>query len=165
MAIDKHELAKSLMLGNYLQDHRGRLCIVEELVKEKIEYDVKAYAIYGAVTTLPLSPIPITEQWLKDFGFEEKERRAREVMFQKEHNRIFYIFYLNAHLDCDNANCGILGVYSPEETIELPISKNDFLKKHFPGCLHNFAWNIKYVHQLMNVWHSATGHELKLKEK
>lgn len=53
---------KELRIGNYLQDRKGKIAIVEELSKDKI----KAYS--GMVTDLPLKPIPLTEEWLDKLG-------------------------------------------------------------------------------------------------
>lgn len=59
--------AKELRIGNILIDRENRLCKVEELSKGEF----RAPAIYGGLTSLPNSPIPLTEEWLVKFGFEK----------------------------------------------------------------------------------------------
>ena len=59
----------TLQIGNLLLDLNGRICKVES-VESEIN-NCKIYAIYDPVTTLPFSPLPITEERLRDAGFVE----------------------------------------------------------------------------------------------
>lgn len=63
--------AKELRLGNYLIDKEGRLCDVVALDKnEDIDRRISASSICGAITSLPVKPIPLNEAWFKKFGFK-----------------------------------------------------------------------------------------------
>lgn len=68
--------ATELMVGNYLHDRLGNLCKVQ-----KIEHDgnIDAPTIKGAITAIPNKPIPLTEDWLKAFGFEEEINQITEI--------------------------------------------------------------------------------------
>jgi len=61
--------AKELRLGNFLQDRKGRLCIVK--IIDNNDEGFMASAVKWLVTSLPNSPIPLTEEWLFKFGFEK----------------------------------------------------------------------------------------------
>lgn len=61
--------AKELRLGNFLQDRKGRLCVVE--IIDNNDEGFMASAVKWLVTSLPNSPIPLTEEWLFKFGFEK----------------------------------------------------------------------------------------------
>jgi len=59
--------ANELRLGNYFVDSKGRLCEVEEISKHFIDCNITA--IDSAITSFPIRPIPLTEEWLLKFGF------------------------------------------------------------------------------------------------
>lgn len=59
---------KSLRLGNYCQDREGRLCMVERLSVDP--EDCRISAVHSALTSLPISPIPLNEEWLLNFGLK-----------------------------------------------------------------------------------------------
>lgn len=59
---------KDLRIGNILQDKQGRICKVEQLSTEMGQDRVEA--IKGAVTTMPISPIPLTEEIVLRLGWE-----------------------------------------------------------------------------------------------
>lgn len=66
--------ASELRLGNYVIDNRARICQVTEINNDtsEIAYGFMAWPINGeGTTTTPHKPIPLTEQWLLDFGFKE----------------------------------------------------------------------------------------------
>ena len=116
-------MKNELRLGNYLQDRNGKLAIVEELSKEGI----KAYS--GIVTGLPLSPIPLNEEWLNKFGFEKSFGD-----YWMESNSGFY-FGISSNGEL---------MYLFDEEMICPA-------------------NIKYVHQLQNLFFALTGKELELR--
>lgn len=60
--------ANELRIGNLLNDREGNLCKVFELGKNSI----LAPTINKPTTKLPNEHIPLTEEWLLKFGFENK---------------------------------------------------------------------------------------------
>lgn len=63
-----------LRIGNLIQGRKEQICRVVELYDQDETVDpdtIYAFPIdRDATTRLPFSPIPLTEQWLKRFGFE-----------------------------------------------------------------------------------------------
>ena len=58
--------ANELRIGNYLKDKENRLCKVEKLdITDKYSdlCEIDAPAIIGGLTSLPVKPIPLTEEW------------------------------------------------------------------------------------------------------
>ncbi len=106
-----------LRIGNLLQDREGIFCRVEELNKDNF----RAPAIRGPLTSLPNSPIPLTEEILLKCGFK---KNTNYTPCGKA------IFYKNGYI----IYCGV--------TIEI---------------------EIKYLHQLQNLYYCLTGEELKVK--
>jgi len=78
-----------------------------------------------------IKPIPLTEQWLLDFGFEEKTIQ--------ELNDIHYEF------DC-------MWIYLLKDFFEIELIVGD---ERF-----NLLTQFKYVHQLQNLYFALTGKEL-----
>lgn len=61
--------ANELRIGNFFMDAKDRLCSVDEISKD-IE-DCRISSIHDCITTHPIKPIPLTEEWLLKFGFDE----------------------------------------------------------------------------------------------
>jgi len=83
-------------------------------------------------------PIPLDEQWLKKFGFEH---RALRVFYIKIPNRGWH-----------------LGIKLTSNDEGIVMIKND----GFDTAILN--QDIKYAHQLQNLYHALTGEELKTTE-
>lgn len=81
-----------------------------------------------------LQPIPITEEWLLKLGFEKEEGNL-------------YSLYVDDNLDVSLWS----DTYFSNPTIELTCNGKVVCK------------NIKYIHQLQNLYFALTGQELKLK--
>ena len=82
-------------------------------------------------------PIPLTEEWLLKFGFEDGLPLAQYVLKFK----IIHPTHLHIDIEEDGVTCR---VYCPlDESIYL---------------------NIKHVHQLQNLYFALTGEELTIKE-
>lgn len=64
--MEVNTLQPQLRIGNYLQDREGNLCKVTQLG----EGTIYAPALKGAITKLPNSPIPLSEDILLKLGFE-----------------------------------------------------------------------------------------------
>jgi len=87
-----------------------------------------------------IEPIPLTEKWLIDFGFYEeasKDRLSIEAWSPGHPSQRFNIDYKEGK---------ILLISRYQED-------NDFLQMR----------NIKFIHQLQNLYFALTGKELKLK--
>lgn len=88
------------------------------------------------------TPIPLTEQWLIDFGFSNKDYDDRlYILFNQENKILFeYKFFKNGKIDCYLA-----GAINQKRVMF------DDLK-------------IKYAHQLQNLYFCLCGEELQLRE-
>lgn len=63
-------MKQELRLGNYVQDLNGTLCKVTEINEEGF----KAWPHGGGpITTLPHSPIPLTEWWMSRLGINREK--------------------------------------------------------------------------------------------
>jgi len=69
---------KQFRIGNLLGDRENRLCRVTELNSETDpdERNVIAPAIKGGLTSLPVEPIPLSEEWLLKCGFEALTKKS-----------------------------------------------------------------------------------------
>ncbi len=115
-------------------------------------------------TETAFSPIPLTEEWLLKFGFEKTEWETgvlERIVYRRTNRHTVYQFVLNEEYPETNPNCGYLGVYDPAEK-GIPAPTNDNLDNtiDLEESLVNFAWSIKYVHDLQNIWHALTKTEL-----
>jgi len=77
-------------------------------------------------------PIPLTEEWLEKFGFEEK-RKGRYVIMSK---------YIDDDTFIDWDGDGSWGLQQSDDWVTFPPT-------------------IKYIHQLQNLYFALTGEELK----
>lgn len=126
--------AQELRIGNLVQDRKGNICKVEALEKD----DIKAYA--GALTSLPLEPIPLTKEWLERFGFNYRlGNNGNLPCYKKQFNsKNITIARWKIH-DIDLVD------------YQIWIDTLDITK-------------INYVHQIQNLYFSLTGKELELKK-
>jgi len=94
--------------------------------------------IVGAMYDI-VKPIPLTEEWLERFGFEDlsKERYSN---YYKNNGKVWI---LNVTIGTENWWCG-----SPSDI--------NGKSKHLR--------NVEFVHQLQNLYFALTGQELELKE-
>lgn len=119
--------ANELRLGNYVFDGLGNLTeVTAKMIVEQHQSDI-ASCIY-------LQPIPLTEQWLIDFGFE-KVNSSSELHLKK----------------------GFFHWYSSTKSIVLEFDSG------INGDCYDFFLddNCDKVHQLQNLYFSLTGEELK----
>lgn len=86
-------------------------------------------------------PIPLTEEWLLRFGFEKHEVTLKLYYSDFKHEDRFFRFYWP-----ENGGGGSLHL-KPDDTEWYP----------------DLADNIKYVHQLQNLYFALTGNELEIK--
>ena len=123
--------ANELRCGNYYQDQNGNTEKLEtfEINFCKIEYPDG------------LQPIPLTEEWLQKFGFEN-EKNIMNLRISED----LYLIFTKSNTD------KIVFIESFEENHNGRIETTSI----FPPC--------NYVHQLQNLYFSLTGEELTLKE-
>lgn len=118
--------ANELRIGNYVFDDLGMISKVQEITD-------KGILTVGTIRHTHLTePIPLTEQWLIDFGFEENE------LFLKRHKYDMTRLY-----------------YNPNELlIRMRVVSRDSITINFE--------HIKHVHQLQNLYFCLTGNELSI---
>lgn len=144
MAIDP----RSLMLGNYVNISESsaemRYCsrhvkITQWGAKGICHWEGEALLTPGLGKTISGShhtdfdPIPITEQWLKDFGFEERS----PTLFVKRMEEKALIPWVEAAIGFQNDEW----IFAFRHTV--------------------LVKDLKHVHSLQNLMHSL-GHEIKL---
>ena len=122
--------ASELRIGNLLLDEKGRLCRVDSI---NCNY-FKAPAIKGAMTTLPNTAIELTEEWLIKLGFEPVSMMFENVPI-KQFNSTNRKFFLTKDI-------------------------GKFYLYLFNDREEELFNEIKYVHQLQNLFFALTGKEL-----
>ena len=88
--------------------------------------------------------IPLTKEWLMFFGFKTDD-------YQQE----FELDTIN--LDCEYTDKGEWVLFLKGNNIKPIESKNEYICKYYPKA------EIKYVHQLQNLYYALRGEELFLK--
>lgn len=133
--------AKDLRIGNYHYYH-----IHDELdnpkdyeVIDQIDADdLKWLSSEAGQNDEQYQPIPLTEDWLKRFGFEFKKGRISE----DSGVQLFNDFYDKGKFKLNHWDNGKLFYWDDK-----------------------FDNQIQYVHQLQNLYFALTGEELKLREE
>lgn len=137
-------LANELRIGNYVECS-DVIHYIDELRNNGAHtfclypYDSRKYNVFeGHVYYKNLNPIPLTEQWLKDFGFEKNP--DIEYITECFGTDVYYYLY---------------GEMLPYDRI---------MKFDEKWCLSNsdgdYNTNCQYVHQLQNLYFALTGKEL-----
>ena len=129
--------AKELRIGNYVNDHLGRI----QKVSETRSDSYICYLSNGTKLKYKLNttkPIPLTEEWLVKFGFEKYKDT-----FQFKIETIPY-------WSLGKEKQGCLKIY---------LTKT---KKWKVGNLANKSIDIYSVHQLQNLYFALTDKELKI---
>lgn len=122
--------ASSLRIGNLLMGSGDTPLIVTRIFNEDKVGTGKGdpYTVSGESPCL--LPIPLTEDWLLKFGFEEKPKYSHPKYWKGN-----YFCNLNGEFYTNNES------YEGE----------------------TLSTNIKYVHQLQNLYFALTGEELEIK--
>lgn len=130
--------ANELMLGNLV-------FLTKDNFKTKKVYELSSFDIYklDESNCQDIQPIPLTEKWLLDFGFEEDSCHYTDGKSLFFHDIIttpqnFYLFY-------DEENNINLSIADDETTLSEKL-------------------HLKYVHQLQNLYFALTGNPLQLVE-
>lgn len=124
---------QELRTGNLLHDRDGRLCKVDYLRLHRMGDEFKAPAILGGMTSLPNKPIPLTEEWLLKFGFS----------------------YLEYKTGLIGSRCG-----SSDIVLMCPEFMGEWQKYYCWGFDKYKFVELKYVHQLQNLYFVLCGKEL-----
>jgi hypothetical protein len=117
--------ATELRIGNYIQ------------INGDLSYATASLIIAIDELELTVKPIPLTEEWLKDFGFIDKYKSCNT-------DWSIYGFTINQQSDEDDEGSKI-----PQEQI----------------FYYQYQYDIKYVHQLQNLYFALTGKELTIKQE
>ena len=131
--------ATELRIGNYLQQSGSTLIFRARSIIAREKPAKEGYNIYderGFIRLIEeIKPIPLTEQWLIDFGFK---------------NGCMPINFWNGSISCE---------------LVLHESRKSFIATIEPieaKIYHSII--IKHVHQLQNLYHALTNTELQLKK-
>ena len=128
-----------LRIGNFIQYHFD-----DSITVDVLDYMHVYSSDCGDIPVHAVQPIPLTEQWLLDFGFEE----TIEESFIKEFDgATLIIFIINGVAEL------IYKHYSSHSENEIDTVN--------AVCL----LSVEYVHQLQNLYFALTQEELILKER
>jgi len=114
--------ATELRIGNYIK------------INGDLSYVTPNTIIALNESELSAEPIPVTEKWLKDFGFIDKYKSCNN-------DWSIYGFTINQQSDED-----VNGNKIPQEQI----------------FYYQYQYDIKYVHQLQNLYFALTEKELTI---
>lgn len=129
--------AKDLRVGNLVYLTNIGLHDQKIITFEHYDFD----HIVHKKTFFRYDPIPLTEQWLIDLGFEKQ--------LLSDNSAHYYTLELNENKYCDLSICSG--------------DKNGFIEATlFP---YEDWFRYKYVHELQNLFFSITGRELELNYK
>jgi hypothetical protein len=143
--------ASELRIGNY------HLYYIEDKFDEHKEWDevctIDAKDLVWLSSEkgkndLNYKPIPLTEKWFKKLGFRKLEKRG-----------MYGYMYAMSHFDYD---------YIIERDFEEYISHfvgieyTDSNDKRDKGKVYHFSYDLKYVHQLQNLYFALTKEELQI---
>lgn len=125
--------ANELRIGNFIE-YDGRIFQIDTISNEFPTLNTDEFGI-GVVDWNNIQPIPLTEEWLLNFGFGIDEE------------------YDNTFIDNTSLK---------NEIIRVSIDSHYFTIELFCGQVLEIP-NIKYVHQLQNLYFALTGEELTIK--
>jgi len=131
-------LASELRIGNYVNYAAEKVIVLQTSIKSRNKWDVELGYFEDSIgferMITEIQPIPLTEEWLLRFGFEKEEEQDE---------------LLNTFMFC-----------------KLNTVRVEFSDKHKQLYWHDnytsiYHKEIKYVHQLQNLYFALTGKELE----
>lgn len=140
--------ASELRVGNWVSDRGGKTLQVDRIYGNKIEYDVKGLPTHSEFSGIPLyyhplteeieycQPIPLTEEWLVNFGFEK-------------HDYDLELSYIKYNRKPSNYGCE----YKESNFWIIPNGDDDH---------YRIPIKLLFVHQLQNLYYALTNEELTL---
>ena len=154
--------ATELRIGNYVWDDYSGEMLVCAILESSAVYLQKTIKLpSGQYLIKDIEPIPLTEEWLLKFYFDKWEN---ESYTQHEnhlnyclHNAIdgtfdFKVYLSESWYGAKNTN--------PEEIIK---HTEKYWGIKIDHDILYFFYELKYVHQLQNLYFALTGEELTLK--
>ena len=147
--------ASELRIGNLILGARGyvKVSAILESGLIRIEGNSSFFGVEGSEPCL--LPIPLTEEWLVKFGFDVTESFNDGEKVDYQYELFFNIEYITErvfHYDTDEDGVTVsFGVREIWDNEDLMDSRSWIVK------------NIKYVHQLQNLYFALTGEELTIK--
>lgn len=138
-----------LRIGNFFYDHEGipLMCHGVTIANSKKEPDGRVWDdsdIRYYLGSSEAEPIPLTEKWIEEFGFELYDYLPDDDHIYRSYKKhkselIYYFITVN------------------EDSFEFSIARG--------GDHDSFILaNIKHVHQLQNLYFALTGEELQWKQ-
>lgn len=131
---------KELRIGNYVQDSEGVLGVIRLVASDLVYVNhFDGYAIIDPIFGSELNPIPLSEEWLVKFGFEELPKTTQHHADMKS-----------------NYHCPVLWLNEYTYLASNAKTPTGYL------FLNNYRIDCKYVHQLQNLYFALTGKELTI---
>ena len=127
--------ANELRIGNYL-NYQGKIIKVEGIHNRTIYHSDRQFDQVGVEKYITFEPIPLTEEWLFKFGFEK--------------DKYDYFHHIKSKI--------IIGHTTTDEFFEYEYLTG-FQNSHTEMC------ELKYVHQLQNLYYCLCGKELQINIK
>lgn len=144
--------ASELRLGNYIQVNNGSnytgIGTVATMSNTGEENDVAYYdnnGLYEYTDLRLFQPVPLTEEWLIKFGFEAYSTHVNYIELQIKSNKPSNHVVIRYGLQRDYFN-----IFNHSEC--------DFTEMQY-------LTEVKFVHQLQNLYFALTGEELTIKEE
>lgn len=133
--------ARELRLGNYVTDQFGEVCTVDTINPQEIfNTEIGEIPIYCVL------PIPLTEEWLLMLGFKKSgwtilsiQERGINGYKNKTYHKV---------------------IKNNSEVLIVNENEYSYVKNNYKNFVNG---NIKYIHQLQNLYYSLCGEELTLK--
>lgn len=127
--------ANELRIGNYL-NYQGKIIKVEGIHNRTIYHSDRQFDQVGVEKYITFEPIPLTEEWLFKFGFEK--------------DKYDYFHHIKSKI--------IIGHTTTDEFFEYEYLTG-FQNSHTEMC------ELKYVHELQNLYYCLCGKELQINIK
>jgi len=141
--------ASELRIGNWFNSVKFGVPVICELT----DFAELCHRSDGAYNDPPIDeyfePIPLTEEWLLKFGFEDYRNKKNTVT-----KKAYFDIKIGTHFFPWNVE--------PKHSKLRILHQYDYWKVISPG---NDSVRLQNVHQLQNLYFALTGDELKIKQK
>lgn len=133
---------EELRIGNYVTDKNGRDVVVYDIQKYGINQDeFRGETVYDLMAD-DIMGVPLTEEWLLRLGFEKLDRKWKDGSVSKDmFNMSDYRFEYYISFTIDGVAFFRVGKNARQE--------QEYLR------------DIKWVHQLQNLYFALSGSELE----
>jgi hypothetical protein len=132
-----------LRIGNLVQDEE-----TGTITKVNVHLFMHVCSLRGLLSGF-INPIPLTEEWLKRFGFRKLKRKGT-------YGSIYVISDIDSNLCIERD-------FNKEISYFVGIEYTDSPYKEDKNKIYHYSYDLKYVHQLQNLYFALTGNELELK--